>query len=58
MRSLHACIKDVVLQPPVDLWNINMQFGRSGRYINHPANLSTITLPIEDETFPHVHSHL
>ena len=37
-------IKDVVLEPPVELWNIDMQFGRAGRYINHPANLPTITL--------------
>ena len=37
-------IKDVVLEPPVGLWNINMQFGSAGRYINHPANLPTITL--------------
>ena len=34
--------KDVVLKPPVELWNINTQFGRAGRCINHPANLPTI----------------
>ena len=37
-------IKDVVLQPPVEFLNMNMQFGRARRYINHPANLPTITL--------------
>ena len=37
-------MKDVVLEPPVGFWNIDTQFGRAGRYINHPANLSTITL--------------
>ena len=37
-------IKGVVLEPPVELWNVGMQFGRAGRYINHPANLPTITL--------------
>ena len=37
-------VKDEVLKPQVELWNINMQFGRAGRYINHPANLPTITL--------------
>ena len=37
-------VKDVVLNPPVELWNIDTQFGRPGRYINHPANLPTITL--------------
>ena len=41
-RSLN--IKDVVLKPPVELWNINTQFGRVGRYINHPVNFPTITL--------------
>ena len=37
-------IKDVVLEPPVESWNINTQFGRAGRYINHPVNLPTIML--------------
>ena len=37
-------IKDVVLKPPVELWNIDMQFGGAGRYINHPINLPMITL--------------
>ena len=35
-------IKDVVFKLPVELWNINAQFGRAGRYINHPMNLPTI----------------
>ena len=37
-------VKDVVLKPPVELWNIDMHFGRAGKYINHPTNLPTITL--------------
>ena len=37
-------IKDVVLKPPVELWNVNKQFGRVGRDINHPANFPNITL--------------
>ena len=37
-------IKDVVPELPVEFWNINTQFGRAGKYINHPANLPTITL--------------
>ena len=37
-------ITDVVLKPPEELWNINTQFGRAGRYINNPANLPTIML--------------
>ena len=37
-------IKDIILEPPIEFWNIDTQFGRAGRYINHPANLSTIKL--------------
>ena len=45
LEKTRSCnVKDVVLKPPVELSNINMQFGRAGRYINHPANLPTITL--------------
>ena len=32
------------MEPPVEFWNIDTQFGRAGRYINHPANLPTIKL--------------
>ena len=37
-------IRDVVPEPPVEFWNIDTQFSRAGKYINHPANLSTIML--------------
>ena len=37
-------VKDVALEPPVELWNIDTQFGRAGKFINHPANLPTISL--------------
>ena len=37
-------VKDVVLKPPIELWNIDMQFSRAGKYINDPANLLTIML--------------
>ena len=37
-------VKDVVLKPPVELWNINTQFGRAGKYINYPVNLPTVML--------------
>ena len=44
-RKVWSCtVKDVVLEPPVEFWNINKQFGRDGKYINHPANLPTIIL--------------
>ena len=37
-------IKDIVLKPPVEFWNISTQFSRAGKYINHPVNLPTIML--------------
>ena len=37
-------MKDLVLEPPVEFWNIDTQFGRAGKYVNHPANFPTITL--------------
>ena len=37
-------VKDIVLEPLVELWNIDMQFGRAGKFINPPTNLPTITL--------------
>ena len=37
-------VKDIALEPPVELWNIDMQFGTAGKFINHPANLPTIIL--------------
>ena len=45
MGKTRSCNKkDIVLKPPIEFWNIGMQFGRAGKYINHPANLPTITL--------------
>ena len=42
--KVRSCnVKDVVLEPPVELWNIDTQFGRVGKF-NHPANLPTINL--------------
>ena len=29
---------------PIEFWNIDTQFGRASRYINHPTNLPTIQL--------------
>ena len=37
-------VKDVVLEPPVEFWDIDTQFGWAGKYVNHPVNLSTIKL--------------
>ena len=44
-RKVQSCnVKDVILEPPITFWNIDTQFSRAGRYINHPANLPTIKL--------------
>ena len=44
-RKVWSCnMKDVVLEPLAEFWNIDTQFGRAGKYINHPVNLPTVTL--------------
>ena len=30
-------VKDVVHEPTVELWNVDTQFGRGGKFINHPS---------------------
>ena len=35
---------DIILEPPIEFWNVDTQFSRAGRYINHPTNLLTIKL--------------
>ena len=43
--KVQSCnVKDVILELPIEFWNIDTQFGRAGRYINHAANLPTIKL--------------
>ena len=37
-------VTDIILEPPIEFWNVDTQFSRAGRYINHPANLPTIKL--------------
>ena len=44
-RKIWSCnVTDIILEPPIEFSNIDTQFGRAGRYINHPANLPTIKL--------------
>ena len=44
-RKTQSCnVKNVVLEPPDKFWNIDTQFSRAGKYINHPINLPTITI--------------
>ena len=42
-------VKEVELKPPVELWNIDMQFGRDGRYITILQICQLSHSPIEDE---------
>ena len=43
--KIQSCnMTDIILEPPIEFWNIDTQFGRAGRYINHPVNLPTIEL--------------
>ena len=43
--KIQSCnVKDIILELPIEFWNIDTQFSRAGRYINHPANLPTIKL--------------
>ena len=42
--KVQSCnMKNVVLEPAVEFWNIDTQFGRAGKYVNHSANLPTIS---------------
>ena len=44
-RKVQSCnMKDVVLKPPIEFWNIDTQLGRGGKYVKHPVNLPTISL--------------
>ena len=43
--KVQSCnVKDAILEPPIEFWNIDTQFSRAWRYINHPVNLPTIKL--------------
>ena len=43
--NIWSCnVSDVILEPPIEFWNIDTQFSRAGRYINHPTNLPTVKL--------------
>ena len=37
-------VSDIILEPPIEFWDVDTQFSRAGRYINHPVNLPTIKL--------------
>ena len=44
LEKYDLAMLDIILEPPIEFWNIETQFGRAGRYVNHPANLPTIKL--------------
>ena len=37
-------VSDIILEPPVEFWNVDTQLGQASCYINHPANLPTIQI--------------
>ena len=42
--KIRSCnIKDIVLEPVHELWNVNPEFGRASKFINHPNNLPDFT---------------
>ena len=43
-RTQSCNVKDIILEPPIEFWNINTEFGRTTRYINHPSNLPAIQI--------------
>ena len=43
-KTRSCSVKDIVHKLPVKLWNVDTMFGRAGKFINHLANLPTITL--------------
>ena len=45
MGNTQSCnVKDVVNEPLVELWNVDTQFARVGKFVNHPTNLLTVAL--------------
>ena len=51
-------VKDVILKPPVEFWNIDIQFGRARKCINHLANWQPSWSMTEGEHLTHVNSYL
>ena len=39
IRKTRSCnVKDIIHEPQIEFWNIDTQFGRGGKFINHPMN--------------------
>ena len=43
-KILSCNVTDIILELPIEFWDVDTQFSRAGRYINHPANFPTIKL--------------
>ena len=42
--KIRSCnVKDVLLEPISELWDVNPEFGRASKFINHPNNLPDFT---------------
>ena len=42
--KIRSCnVKDIVLEPIRELWNVNPEFGRASKFISHPNNLPDFT---------------
>ena len=42
--KIRSCnVKDIILEPICELWNVNPEFGRASKFINHPNNLPDFT---------------
>ena len=42
--KIRSCnVKDIVLEPISELWNVNPESGRASKFINHPNNLPDFT---------------
>ena len=42
--KIRSCnVKDVILEPIDELWNMNPEFGKASKFINHPNNLPDFT---------------
>ena len=39
--KVQSCnVKDIVLEPPVEIWNIDTQFGKAGKDVQLPCKLT------------------
>ena len=49
-------VKDVVHEPPVELWNVDTKLDRAWKFINHPTNLPTIprNANLDNITYNHI----